>query len=165
MSQLSTLCSLGCPVYNVLSLKREFVLRVIANSPPGLHCRDKSSEVRRGESTHTSPLEAEGCVSLVGSLVQAQEAPEKGLGAVKARALSAPALSCCDARPGCSLPRQNTAHYEGSLPGEHLNFSEGFTRVFCLDFRRPPDLESHADAAIFKTTFPETSACVAPAYL
>ena len=77
--------------------KRVFVLRSIANSPPGLHCRDKSSEVRRGESTHTSPLEAEGCVSLVGSLVQAQEAPEKGLGAVKARALSAPALSCCDA--------------------------------------------------------------------
>ena len=122
MSHLSTLCSLGCPVYNVLSLKREFVLRIIANSPPGLHCRDKSFEVRRGESSHTSPLELKGQVSLVGSLVQAQEAPEKGLGVVKARALSAPAPSCCDARPGCSLLRQNTAPYEGSLPGEQLTF-------------------------------------------
>ena len=105
VSQLSTLCSLGCPVYNMLSLKRVFVLRSIASSPPGLHCRNKGSKVRRGESAHTSPLEPEGQVSLVGSLVQAQEAPEKGLGVVKARALSAPALSCCDARPGCSLLR------------------------------------------------------------
>ena len=147
VSQLSTLCSLGCPVYNALSLKRVFVLRSIANSPPGLHCRDKSFEVRRGESSHTSPLELKGQVSLVGSLVQAQEAPEKGLGVVKARALSAPALSCCDAWPGCSLPRQNAAPYKGCCLGNTLNLRR-FHSIFCLDFCMPPDLESHADAAI-----------------
>ena len=36
----------------MLSLKRVFVLRSIANSPPGLHCRDKGSKVRR-ERAHT----------------------------------------------------------------------------------------------------------------
>ena len=45
-SHLSTLWSLGCPVHNMFSLKRKFVLRSIANSPRGLHCRDKNSKVR-----------------------------------------------------------------------------------------------------------------------
>ena len=71
----------------------------------------------------TSPPDPKGSVSLVGSLAQAEEAPEKGHGAVQARPLSAPALSCHNARPSCSLPSQNTAPYEGSLPGEHLTFS------------------------------------------
>ena len=101
----------------------------------------------RGEHAHTSPLEPEGWVSLVGSPAQAQEAPEKGHGAVQVRALSAPALSCCDAWPGCSLPRQNAAPYEGRCLGNTLNLRR-FYLFFCLDFCMPPDLESHADAAI-----------------
>ena len=72
---------------------------------------------------HTSPPEPKGWVSLVGSLVQA-EAPEKVHRAVQARPLSAPALSCCDARPGRSIPSQNAAPYGGSQPGELLKFQK-----------------------------------------
>ena len=50
---------------------------------------------------HVSPPEPKGSVSLVGSLAQAEDAPEKGHGAVQARPLSAPALSCHNARPSC----------------------------------------------------------------
>ena len=46
---------------------------------------------------HTSPQEMKGWVSLVGGLVQAEEAPEKGHRVVQARPLSAPALSYHDA--------------------------------------------------------------------
>ena len=66
VSHLSTLCSLGCPVYNMLSLKRLFVLRSIANSPPGSCGRDKGSKVSRRESMHTSPPEPKGCMDLMG---------------------------------------------------------------------------------------------------
>ena len=72
VSHLSTLCSLGCPVYNMLSLKRRFVLRSIANSPPGSCCRDKGSKVSRWESMHTSPPEPKGCMDLMGSLGQSK---------------------------------------------------------------------------------------------
>ena len=70
--------------------KRVFVLKCIANSPLGSCCRDKGSEVRRGESMHTSPPEPKGWVSLVGSLVQAEEAPEKGHGVVQGPGLCQP---------------------------------------------------------------------------
>ena len=51
---------------------------------------------------------------------------------MQARALSAPALNCHDAQSGCLFPSQNAAPYEGSLPAEHLNFSEGFIPFFVL---------------------------------
>ena len=80
VSHLSTLCSLECPVYNVHTLKGVFVLKRIANSPPGSSYRDNGSEVRRGESMHTSPPELKVWVSLVGSLAQAEEALRKEMG-------------------------------------------------------------------------------------
>ena len=58
--------------------------------------------------------------------------PEKGHRRVQARSLSDPALSCYDAQSGCSLPSQNTAPYEGSLPVECLSFSEDFISFFVL---------------------------------
>ena len=75
--------------------------------------------------------------------------PEKGHRAVQARALPATARSCSDARPGAHFQAKTQPFLKVHCLGNTLNIRR-FHSFLCLDFHMPPDMESHADAAISK---------------